>query len=319
MNPNTILSKPSRILVTGATGFIGRHVARALANCGHKIVALVRERPLSSVSQIGYEKVFVGDICDSNIQRDALRNVDAVCHLAAHIPTHYDDPKEAERCYQVNALATLRLATRAIDLGIKQFVYYSAGNMYSPLDRPCTENDPVYPVRTATYYMASKLAGELYLSHVVNHTETAATILRIGSPYGPGGPEQQVVATFMRRASRGEELHVRHGDSATYNLVYVEDVAWCTAHAIETRSSGIYNIAGTPSSLKALAEAVRHVYQHREVTICVEPEQRDDFAGFPAMDIDKAQKAWGFEPTSLLDGLQAYRSFLTDDDPKNNK
>jgi nucleoside-diphosphate-sugar epimerase len=295
--------------VTGAAGFIGRHVVDFLVSRGHNVVALQHRIELPPSTKKNCKDVFTGDICDPELRHKVLLNIDSVCHIAAYIPDSFDNISEAEPCYRVNALATLGLATAAVKLGIKRFVYLSAANMYSHSDKPASEEDRVFPSETATYYLMSKLAGEVYLMHVSQHTEMNAISLRIGTPYGPGEPIQKVVSTFMSHAERGETLRVMHGGTPLYNFIYVKDIAFCVVRALETGHSGIYNIAsGEHTSLRELAEAMVKVYKDKNLKISVEPESEHSPAGFPALSIEKAKHMWNFRPLSLMDGLRRYRT-----------
>lgn len=307
----TKIQKGSRILVTGASGFVGQHLVSLITQHGYEVVALQRNNRIPAFLQEKCFRVVTGDICDPEIWKEALQNVDVVCHLAAYIPNNFEDPGEAEKCYQVNALASLELASAAARHNVKRFVYISAGNMYSASDKPAVETDPVFPAGAASFYFTSKLAGEIYVAHVCRRASLPWIILRIGSPYGTGEPRKKVVPNLIEKAMEGSRLDIFHGGLPKYNFTFVEDVALSTAAAMKSGPSGIYNIAsGEHKSLKELAETVVEVFEDRSLSIHIQAAAAVPPEGFPALSIEKARQTWGFSPTLLRDGLRRYKKEL---------
>ena len=302
------------ILVTGATGFIGRHVVAALADRGCRVVALQHRTELPADVQSRCERVVSGDIRDPDIQKEALQNVRSVCHLSAYIPARINDLAEAPPCYLINAQATLELGAAAANQGVRRFVYMSTGNMYAPSATPRTEDDNLFPVEYATGYFVSKLAAELYLTHIAKRTTMEVLILRVASPYGPGEPREKVIPNFLRLAAQGQELRIVNGGRARYNFVYVTDVAECVVKALDHGDPGVYNVAsGEHTSVRELTEAIVELFAERAVPLHVEPETPGSFAGFPALSIEKARRTWGFAPRSLAAGLREYQATIARD------
>lgn len=303
------------VLVTGAAGFIGRHVVEALLEQGHSVVALQHRRTMPPQIQARCKRVLSGDLRDPGTQQEALRDVQVVCHLSAYVPERFDDsPQEALSCHLVNAQATLELATVASERGIRRFIHASTGNMYAASDRPCIETDTLFPAEYATGYFASKLAAELYLTHLGKRRGVEVVILRVGTPYGPGEPGQKVIPNFLRLAAQGQALRIANGGGARYNFVYVTDVANCAVMAIEDGPPGIYNVAsGEHTSIRELTHAIVELFGEHEVPLRVEPAATAPFSGFPALSIEKAQRTWGFSPFSLATGLRKYRASLAEE------
>jgi len=309
-----VTGEPACVLVTGAAGFVGRHVVTALLDRGHRVVACQRRTALPPDIQIRCERVLSGDLCDPGIQQEALRNVQVVCHLAAYIPDRIDDIQEAIPCHRANSQTTLELALAASVRGIRRFVHFSTGNMYSPSNKPCMESDSVYPAGKAGGYFVSKLAAELYLAQVCEHSAMEPVVLRAGTPYGPGEPSRKVIPTFLRLAARRQTLRVVNGGDARFNFVYIADVADCAVRAIEGGCPGIYNVAsGEHTSLREMAEAIVEIFGGN-VPLQVEPPEQGAFPGFPALSIDKARQAWRFTPRSLDTGLREYWASLVKED-----
>jgi UDP-glucose 4-epimerase len=304
------------VLVTGAAGFIGRHVVEALLERGQAIVALQHRRTMPLQIQARCKRVLSGDLRDPGIQQEALRDVQVVCHLSAYVPARFDDsPQEALSCYLVNAQATLELAVAASDRGIRRFIHLSTGNMYAASNRPCIETDSLFPAGYAAGYFASKLAAELYLTHLAKRTGIEVVILRVGTPYGPGEPGQKVIPSFLRLAAQGQALRIANGGGARYNFVYVTDVASCAVMAIEKGPPGIYNVAsGEHTSIRELTHAIVELFGEREVPLDIEPATTAAaFPGFPALSIEKARRTWGFAPSSVATGLRKYLASLAEE------
>ena len=262
----------------------------------------------------GCERVLTGDVCDPTVQQEALRDVKVVCHLAAYVRGPIDDIQEAIPCHRANSQTTLELALAASGRGIRRFVHFSTGNMYSPSNKPCMESDSVYPAGKAGGYFVSKLAADSTLAQICEHSAMEAVVLRTGTPYGPGEPSQKVIPTFLRLAARRQALRVVNGGNAGFNFVYIADVADCAVRAIEGGYPGIYNVAsGEHTSLREMAQRSSEMFGG-DVPLQVEPPQQGAFPGFPALSIDKARQAWRFTPRSLAAGLREYWASLAKED-----
>jgi UDP-glucose 4-epimerase len=233
-----------------------------------------------------------------------VEGVDAVCHLAAHIPGNFEDAVEAERCLRVNGLCTLQLAKSAAARR-RRFVYFSANfYRYSPV--PVAEDAAVAPEERATYYLSSKFVGENFVEHLRRAAGLSAVSLRVGNVYGPGMPERSVVARFLAAGRAGEALQVWDGGIATYDYVHAADVAAVALAALERGEPGVYNIGGGRAcSLLQLADAVADLFPERP-RIVVLPPGGTAASGFPAMDIGKAARAWRYAPRPLSEGLRSY-------------
>jgi UDP-glucose 4-epimerase len=300
------------VLVTGAAGFVGLHVTRLLLRQGCAVVALLRSRTLPPDLQAQCKRVIAGDICDRAVQSEALRDVEAVCHLSAHIPSSLDDLNEAVHCYRTNAQAVLELASVAAQRGVRRFVHVSTANMYSYSNTPCDEDASLFPANYATGYFASKIAAELYLTRLCRDIPMDQVILRMATPYGPGEPRQKVIPTFLRRASAKETLRLVNGGTARLNFVYVEDVAGCIVRAIEDGPPGIYNVAsGESTTLLDLARAALDAVDEPDGPVEIEPPSGGGSVGFSPVSIQKARQTWGYAPRRLPQGLRVYRTEST--------
>src|SRR5688500_3987805 len=112
-----------RVLVTGATGFVGRTLCETLNEAGYRVRAAVRK---PGVAMPRIEQVAVGEIDRNTNWTEALRDIDAVVHAAARAHIMNAKPSDSDLYYETNARGTVRLAEAAAKVGIKRFVYVSS-------------------------------------------------------------------------------------------------------------------------------------------------------------------------------------------------
>ena len=218
-----------RVLVTGGTGFIGRHVIRALEARGHALTIAVRTPESAETGWQGRHRVVpVGDICGTTDWRSALQDVDAVVHLAAQ--AHIADPSDDDReeFQRTNVLGTDRLAEQAAASGVRHFVLMSSiGAVTNSSEERVTLDTPCHP---STPYGRSKLASERALTKRASGTPMAWTILRPTLVYGRDNPGN------MRRLIALVRLGLPLPIGAIQNrrsFTYVENLADLVAHTLE--------------------------------------------------------------------------------------
>ena len=180
----------SRVLVTGATGFIGPALVEALLAAGHRVrVALRRDAPLLP----GVEYTITGGVGPATDWRPALLGVAAVVHLAARAHVTETGSGALERFRAVNSAGTRHLAEAAAASGVRRFVFLSsvkAMGESSPRDRALTESDTPAPEDA---YGLSKREGEIALLDVAATSGLEPVIVRAPLVYGPG-----VKGNFLR-------------------------------------------------------------------------------------------------------------------------
>jgi len=208
-----------KVLVTGATGFIGSNVARALLQRGYKVKALVREgSDRRNLSNLDVE-LAKGDIRDL----DALKKAVAGCKIVFHAAALYSfwvQPRDL--IYDVNVGGTRNVLEACLQMGIERVVYTSsvAALALPKDDEPVDESTPVHPEQIIGDYKKSKyLAEQVALEF---SKKMPVVIVNPSFPVGPGDlkptPTGQVILDFLKRKM---PAYVETG----MNVVDVEDVA----------------------------------------------------------------------------------------------
>jgi len=296
-----------RVLVTGASGFLGVNLIEGLLKEGCGVVAFDKHELPDHLScnEVNFIK---GDLGEIKKVRDAIRQVDVVCHLAAYIPPNYEDPVYARRCLLVNGLITLRLAELILKVRGLRLIFFSAGTIYRYSKSPVSEDHPVYPIGGAMYYSTGKLVGELYVEQLRTQYQLPSTTLRVASCYGLGMPKKSMIASFMEYADKGLPIQIWNGGYATYDFVYIDDVVKATLAALKNDNYGVFNIgSGSAHTVLEIAHAIAKTFPERTVNIEVKPPSGPIFKGFPALSIKKAAKIWNYHPCSIRKGLAEYR------------
>jgi nucleoside-diphosphate-sugar epimerase len=245
-----------RVLVTGASGFVGQAVVAELLNRGHQVVAVygpVSAFPTGTSNRIEYASADVGEP-GSLRALTAFGSVDAVIH-AAGIAHRFGKTDDSE--YQrVNIDGVRNVAEVAAHLAAQRFVLISSVLVYGRNDRvdgrPVTEEDRCHP---ADVYAKSKLEGELAALEVCRSHEIPLSILRPAPIIGEGSKGN--FSRLIEALHRGRFVWVGNGSNRK-SLIYVGDVARTAVHLVERSNEDyeIYNVAAESIAMRDVVNSI---------------------------------------------------------------
>jgi len=242
--------KGKRFLVTGAGGFVGRHLTEKLISLGARVTALVRKNK-ASLKTNNNLTILEKDLLEIN--KEDTKGIDVVIHLAAitDLPDCQKNPKKA---YEVNVLGTISLLENSKD--VEKFVYVSSLAVYgNSLKLPSGEDDSPTPIET---YAATKVAAEYFTSTHCNSINLPFCIARLFSVYGPGQKNGFVIPRIVSQAIAKDELDLKNTDT-TRDFIYIGDVVDALIN-LSVRGNGIYNVGtGIETSIMEVISNVEKI------------------------------------------------------------
>ncbi len=311
----------SRILVTGAAGFVGSHVSAVLLARGDEVIGLdnfddyyspVRKR--ANIDEVragpgGDRFILVeGDIRNSDLLTGLLASkIDAVVHLAglAGVRASVERP---QAYVDVNVGGTLTVLEAARCAQVKNVVLASTSSAYGNASPPFVENDPAD--RPLAPYAATKRAAEL-LAHSYHHIHgLSCTVVRLFTVYGPRNRPDMMAYKVLDSIFMGREIPLYGGGEMLRDWTYVEDVARGIAVAID-RPLGydIVNLGrGQPVLLREFIEAIEQLAGRKANLAPAARVESDAFA--TGADIAKARRLLDYAPSvSVREGVERLYSW----------
>jgi UDP-glucose 4-epimerase len=206
-------NKIKNVLVTGAAGFLGSHIADELSNRGYAVtLADIRVSPWLRSDQ----KMMTGDITDPGFVQEIVKGQDAIYHLAALADLNACRTRPLDTV-AINVLGTVQFLKTAVENNVKRFMFASTVYVYS---------------REGGFYRCSKQACESYIEEFQRMYGLPFTIIRYGSLYGPRADESNGVFRLLKSAITDGVVRHKGGPHDRRDYIHVMDAARLSADAL---------------------------------------------------------------------------------------
>ena len=300
-----------KILVTGATGFLGKYLCERLKKDRHELILVSQKGNQEDLNEerITHLKL---DLTNNEELSVLPEDVNCIINLAGKIPL--DTSLESEKeCFNVNVLATLNLLNYARRINLKKFIQASTLAVYGNQNSNVKEDAPKKPLHS---YGISKLAAE-QLCLQYESEGRKMVILRFAHLYGHGQSPKGVIPFFISKAMNKEPITVHGEGNNVMDFIYVKDAVSATMLALYKDmwnrgiSKGIYNIGSLkPTNLREISKEVNEIFANNQSQIIfdTEKEERDPYGvwGFN-MDSSRAKQDLGYVAHYNLE--YGFRSF----------
>lgn len=308
----------TRVLVTGADGFVGSHLCEALVRAGAEVTAFVKHSSRIATSELEYLRnlrdiedsitVLIGDILEYSSVLHAVREKDVIYHLAAqtNVPLSRKIPMET---FKVNALGSLNVLEAVRQEGCaRAVVFMSSDKVYGdPCSLPITEDHTFF---ANSPYDASKIAADqLFLSYHRSY-DLPAVVLRCSNVYGPRQSLEKVLPSFICQALRDKSIRLRYwpnNKQPKRDFIFITDVISALILAVEKidKCIGIPVNIGTAVSTD-IEQLARTILKHVDGVIkpfVLKTTPKEIFE--ERLEYRRARELLGWQPQiSLEDGIR---------------
>jgi NAD dependent epimerase/dehydratase len=310
----------SKVLVTGADGFIGSHLVEMLVRQGADVKAFCLYNSFNSWGWLDSAaddvknsfEVFSGDVRDPNGVRTAMQGCDTVLHLAAliAIPYSYHSP---DSYVETNIRGTLNILQAARDLSVSKIVHTSTSEVYGTAQFvPITED---HPLQGQSPYSASKIGADQMAYSFYSSFDTPVSILRPFNTYGPRQSARAVIPTIISQIAAGKRQIKLGALAPTRDFTFVHDTArgFIAAADSDQTIGKVTNIgSGFEISIAETAQLIAEAMGVEIEIISDEQRLRPDNSEVERLwaATDKAKERMGWEPEfggrdGFLKGIRA--------------
>ncbi len=311
------MSEKKRVLVTGATGFIGSHLVRRLVDEGYEVAIIKRcsssvwrivEKLAESESTLDVLTIRNSDMRDhvklTQIFSDFKPNI--VFHLAALYAVEHNF-SDISPMVGVNVQGTINLLEASRQNAVDLFVNTSTFFAYGGNDYVRREEDVPYPYNL---YAVTKVQAEQACSYYAEKHDLRSVTLRLFAPYGDMMGERKMIPTAIKNLLEGKELKLTSGEQK-WDYIYVEDIVDAYLKLVEPQElnlpdkHNIFNIGtGSPHNVRGVVSTLKEITGSGVKPQWGAVAQRNNEVFRYCADISKAWNYLKWRPkTSLRDGL----------------
>jgi nucleoside-diphosphate-sugar epimerase len=302
----------TRILITGAAGFIGSSLTRELVHRGYDVrgVDNLSTGRIENLAEVLPSMQFVeGDLLDTSLIGDLCGGVDVIFHEAA-LPSVFDSVVDPLRSHQSNVEGTLRLLIAAKRQRVRRVVYAASAAAYGESETG-PKHEAMAPAPISPYAV-QKLAGEHYMQSFARVYGMETVCLRYFNVYGPfqsaNSPYSGVLARFISEMLAGNPVTIFGDGNQSRDFTYIEDVIQANllaaAAPADIASGRVYNAAyGKSHTLMETHRALCDLLGRRGCVVFMPPRQGDILHS--RADIQRAQDDLGYHPrVDFVEGLR---------------
>lgn len=317
----------SRVLVTGAAGFVTLNIARALAARGHEVVALDRRPPDDAArAYVGASvRWSVGDVREPDVLGRTFKTsaVEVVIHGAAVTATTPEWERErAGDVLSVNVVGTINALAAAHAAGVHRVIVLSSASAVGPRDAAEAFIPEGAPAAPRDLYGISKRTLEMVAERLAELHSLPVVMVRLSQPYGPmerPSPDRAAlspIAEWITAAQEGRFLTTPSLE-ITKDWIYIDDVAEAFVRLVEARElrHTLYNLGlGESVSVREVMDHIRTAWPRIEVSVMPSWRPNPNLAGDrvrPPLEMTRLAEDVGFRPQfSIERGIARYAAWV---------
>lgn len=240
------------ILLTGASGFIGKHLLIKLTEqFGKNNIIALTSKPISNFNYILDENYSLDTL------KASLKNINTIIHSGAYIPKKGSDANNWLGCNS-NIINTHKLLLAILESNVNNLIFLSTSDVYAK-NKVLTEEAPLSP---QTLYGQSKVYCEKMIEAWGQEKQKIFQILRIGHVYGPGEETyQKIIPVTMKRIAQGLSPQIWGSGEEIRSFIYIKDLVDAIVKSLDfTKFLGPINIAGQHSiSINNLVRLIQNI------------------------------------------------------------
>jgi ADP-L-glycero-D-manno-heptose 6-epimerase len=305
-----------RVLVTGATGFVGRHIVDRLVAEGHEVTITSSG---TGPHHPGVKKIYYRGI--EGIDLSAFYEKDAIIHQFANNDTRCMDEKEM---FRANVYGAIKMFVTAAQGGCKKFIYASSTAVYGASPAPYVED--VTPVKPLNVYGLSKAKFDEFAMKFAEDYKVSVTGLRYCNVYGPGethkGKRMSMVGQLLRQMLKFKRPVIFKDGEQKRDWIYVKDVVEMNVAALTHSDEPVGRIfncgSGVATSFNEIISTINDLmHEKMGIVTRLEPEYIDcpfvdEYQAYTLCAMKKASESLAFSPRyDLRSGIDEYLRDLT--------